>query len=232
MASPVVFRSVEKTYGGLRPLRVRDLQIPSGGITMLVGFDRPTAEVFVNLLTGAALPDKGEVLCFGRPTSAIANSDEWLAFVERFGIVSDRIALLEAMTVTQNLAISFDLSLDPVPPDVLVRVSKLAEESGIGPSSLAVRLADANPLLRARVYLARALALDPMVLVMEHPSSRLSAQDAIDYATTVKVASKRRGLTTIGLLMDERFAKATGGQLLTWQPASGELWKRSSFRFW
>ena len=109
MSDPLVLTDVEKQYGGLRPLRVRDLRVPAGRITMLLGFDRPAAEVFVNLITGASLPDKGEVASLGRPTSAIADSDEWLAFVERFGIVSDRIVLLEAMTVAQNLAISFDL---------------------------------------------------------------------------------------------------------------------------
>ena len=48
---------------------------------MLIGFDRPAAEVFVNLITGASLPDTGEVESLGRPTRAIADSDEWLAFV-------------------------------------------------------------------------------------------------------------------------------------------------------
>ena len=90
---------------------------------MLIGFDRPAAEVFVSLITGAALPDKGEVISLGRPTHDIADSDEWLAFVERFGIVSDRIVLLEAMTVAQNLAISFDLELDPVPARACFRGS-------------------------------------------------------------------------------------------------------------
>ena len=46
-------QNVEKQYGGLRPLRVRDLRMPAGRITMLIGFDRPAAEVFVNLITGA-----------------------------------------------------------------------------------------------------------------------------------------------------------------------------------
>ena len=85
MSDPLVLTDVEKQYGGLRPLRVRDLRVPAGRITMILGFDRPAAEVFVNLITGASLPDKGEVASLGRPTSAIADSDEWLAFVERFG---------------------------------------------------------------------------------------------------------------------------------------------------
>ena len=87
----LILRSVVKQYGGLRPLRVSDLRIHPRATTMLIGFDRPAAEVFVNLMTGAALPDEGEVISLGRPTREIKDSDEWLSFVEQFGIVSDRL---------------------------------------------------------------------------------------------------------------------------------------------
>ena len=232
MPDSLVLTDVEKQYGGLRPLRVRDLRVPAGRVTMLIGFDRPAAEVFVNLITGASLPDKGDVASLGRSTSAIADSDEWLAFVERFGIVSDRIVLLEAMTVAQNLAISFDLNLEPVPPEVMTRVTALAGEVGIDAGRLDTRVGEATPLLRSRIYLARALALDPALLVLEHPTASLSPEDAQTYAGIIKTVSARRNLTTLGLVMDEKFAKGTGGRLLTWQPATGEIRERSKLRFW
>lgn len=230
MQDSLVLKDVEKQYGGLRPLRVRDLRVQAGRITMLVGFDRPTAEVFVNLITGASLPEKGDVASLGRSTAAIANSDDWLVFVERFGIVSDRIVLLEAMTVAQNLAISFDLNLQPVPPEVMTRVIALAAEVGIDARWLDTRVGEAAPLLRSQIYLARALALDPALLVLEHPTANLSPEDAQTYAALVKTVSAKRNLTTIGLLMDEKFAKATGGRLLVWQPATGEMRGRWSLR--
>ncbi len=228
----VIFTNVEKQYGGLRPLRVRDLRVPGGRVTMLIGLDRPAAETFVNLVTGATLPDKGEVHSLGRATSAILNSDDWLVFVERFGIVSDRIVLLDAMSVEQNLAISFDLNLEPVPPAVVERVVALAAEAGIGPDALDMRVADVPPLLRSQIYLARALAFDPAVLILEHPTANLSADEAKTFAAIVKTAAERRNLTTMGLLMDEKFAKATGGRLIFWQPATGEMRERSALRFW
>jgi D-xylose transport system ATP-binding protein len=230
VSDPVVLINVEKQYGGLRPMRVRNLRVPAGRITMLLGFDRPTAEVFVNLITGASLPDTGEVSSLGRLTSAIADSDEWLAFVERFGIVSDRIVLLEGMTVAQNLAMSFDLAIEPVPPPIMAKVVPLAAEVGIDAASLNTRVADAAPLLRAQIFLARALAFDPAVVVLEHPTANLSPDEAKAFAAIVGAVSKRRNLTTIGLLMDERFAKATGGQLLIWQPATGEMKEPWSLR--
>jgi ABC-type transporter Mla maintaining outer membrane lipid asymmetry ATPase subunit MlaF len=219
----LVLTNVEKQYGGLRPLRVRDLRVPEGSVAMLLGFDRPAAEVFVNLITGASLPDRGDVVALGRSTRAIADSDEWLSFVERFGIVSDRIVLLEAMTVAQNLAISFDLDLDPVPPATMTRVAALAAETGMSADTLSSPVAGAPPLLRSQIYLARALALDPAILLMEHPTAHLSPDDAVAFAAIVGKVSAHRGITTIGLLMDQRFAKASGGRLLEWQPATGEV---------
>src|SRR5688572_30644450 len=232
MKAPLILTDVEKQYGGLRPLRVRDLRVPAGRITMLVGFDRPAAEVFVNLITGASLPDKGHVVSLGRATTDIADSNDWLGFVERFGIVSDRIVLLEAMTVAQNLAISFDLNLDPVPPAIMSRVATLAAEVGIDPARLEMPIRDAASLLRSQIYLARALAFSPDVLVLEHPTAHLQPDDGKAFADIVKGVSQKRGLTTIGLLMDERFAKATGGRLLMWQPATGDVTARSKLRFW
>ena len=232
MPDVLVLTDVEKHYGGLRPLRVRHLRVPERSITMLLGFDRPAAEVFVNLITGASLPDKGEVAALGRQTSAIADGDAWLAFVERFGIVSDRVVLLEAMTVAQNLAISFDLDLDPVPPAIMTRVAALAAETGIDSACLAARVADAHPLLRSQIYLARALALDPAIVVLEHPTANLPAADASTFAAIVNRVSAGRGIATIGLLMDEDFAKASGGRLLKWQAATGDLKERSGLKFW
>ena len=231
MPDVLVLKNVEKEYGGLRPLRVRNLIVPDARVTMLVGFDRPSAEALVNIVTGAALPEKGEVVSLGTPTSSIANSDQWLSFVEQFGIVSDRIVLLEGMTVAQNLAISFDLALEPVPEHVMARVNQLAAEVEIPSDILQTRVADVASLVRVQIFLARALAFDPAILILEHPTAHLEPADATQFADIVKRVSAGRRLATVGVLMDEKFAKATGGRLLTWQPATGETRERGWFTF-
>jgi hypothetical protein len=66
------------------------------------------------MATGASLPDRGDVRLFGRSTSAIADSADWLSVVDRFGIVSSRAVLLDALTVVQNLAMPFTLEVDPL----------------------------------------------------------------------------------------------------------------------
>jgi len=127
-AEPVVeMRGVVKKYNALRPLRIAQLAIASGGRVALSGIDAPGAEVMLNLVTGASLPDEGEVRVFGQSTAAVANGDEWLASLDRFGIVSERAVLLEGATLTQNLALPFALEIDPVPPETVQRVELLAD---------------------------------------------------------------------------------------------------------
>src|SRR5437879_5817418 len=95
--------NVRKQYQSLRPLRINDLRIDAGERVAGSGLDAGAAEVLVNLVTGASLPEEGEVRVLGRATSSIADSDDWLASLDRFGIVSPRAVLLDAATVLQNL---------------------------------------------------------------------------------------------------------------------------------
>ena len=55
-------RGVSKDYRSLRPLRIAELDLPPGRSLALLGFDQMMAEVFVDLITGAILPDTGEVI--------------------------------------------------------------------------------------------------------------------------------------------------------------------------
>ena len=228
----LVVRGVQKQYGGLRPLRLRELVVPAEGRVSLVGFDRPSAESFVNLATGATLPDEGEVIVFGEDTRLIADGTEWLTFVERFGILTNRIVLLEGMTVVQNLAMPFTLMLDQIPPPALDQARCLAEEVSLTEETFNTAVGALDPLARARVRLARALALDPAILLAEHPSASLPSHAVAEYAADIVRVAERRGLATVTLTADEDLALALGGRSLLWNPADGVLNERGSWRRW
>jgi len=137
VSTPVLaLDGVIKAYGGLRPLRLRQLRVEAGEHVGLAGFDQTTAELFVNLVTGATLPDEGSVTIFGRATSAITDSTDWLATIEQFGIVSERAVLLEQISAAQNIAMSLTLAIDPMAPDVRAQVESLGEAVGLDAAAL------------------------------------------------------------------------------------------------
>ena len=188
---------IEKRYQSLRPLRLQELTIAAGERVAVSGFDAGAAEVLVNLVTGASLPDRGEVRVLGQLTADIADGDEWLASLDRFGIVSPRGVLLEGATIEQNLAMPLTLQIDPVPPDVAARVAALARACGIeadgegGGAWLQHVTGEAPPHIRARVHLARAVALAPALLVLEHPGADLPTDARAAFAGLRRLGDRR-----------------------------------------
>jgi ABC-type transporter Mla maintaining outer membrane lipid asymmetry ATPase subunit MlaF len=217
---------IAKDYHGLRPLRVERLDVFSGDLVGLLGFDQVSAEVFVNLLTGASLPDNGEVWVFGRRTADVADAADWLTVVDRFGIVSARAVLLDALTPLQNLAMPFTLDVEPLRDDIRVRAEALARESGLPPSmwNRPVGVLDANAQMQIRF--GRALALDPVVVLLEHASAGLDANGTASLAESVRASAATRGTAVLSLGVDERFARAVASRVLRWEPATGTLRER------
>lgn len=218
--------AVAKEYRALRPLRIERLDVAPGDQLAIVGLDRAAAEVFVNLVTGATLPDRGEVTAFGRLTSAIQDSRDWLATLDRFGIVSERAVLLESMSATQNLAVPFSLEIEPPSEAVRVRVEALAGEVGLEPIEWDRPMSDLGPAARLRVRFARALALEPAVLLLEHPNVGLAESDAAGLAPELRAVAERRGMAALTLTVDPRFAAAMAERVLTLEPATGRLVER------
>src|SRR5688572_11964567 len=128
-AEPLVaLHRVVKDYRALRPLRVEHFELLPGESVALLGLDHAAAEVFVNLVTAATLPDAGDVDIFGGPTRSITDSDTWFHSLDRFGILSERVVLVEQLTVEQNLTLPISLEVEQPPADVRTRVQHLADE--------------------------------------------------------------------------------------------------------
>lgn len=229
MPDPVlVIDSVEKRYQGLRPLRLQSLTLLPSERVAIVGLDAGGAEVLVNLVTGASVADRGIVSIMGRNNAEISNGDEWLASLDRFGIVSERAVLLEGATLEQNMAMPFTLQIDPLDPDVAARVEAIARECGIlassdDPGTLQRRAGDVPPEVRARVHLARAIALDPVILVLEHPTAAVPEPARAAYAADLARVTAGRGMATLMLTQDEGFARKVATRTLRLNPATGAL---------
>jgi len=230
VTEPIIdVRGVRKNYGGLRPLRLAALSVAPGERVAILGLDAHAAEVLVNLLTGAALPDEGEVRLFGRATSAISNADDWLMTLDRIGMVSPRAMLAEELTVAQGIAMAFTLSLDPIPDHVAADVQRLAREVGLTAADLLTRISAAETLARARCRLARALATAPAVLVLEHANA-LVPSAAPRFGRDIASLAKARRMAVVALSADEAFAGAVAERVVSLNGATGELETRRGWR--
>jgi ABC-type transporter Mla maintaining outer membrane lipid asymmetry ATPase subunit MlaF len=223
---------VEKRYQALRPLRLQSLTISPGERVAIVGLDAGAAEVLVNLVTGASVADRGTVRVLGRDNAAIAGGDDWLASLDRCGIVSPRAVLLEGSTLEQNLAMPFTLQIDPVAPEIVERVALVAKACGLSTrtskpdeerAGLSRLAGECSAEVRARAHLARAVALDPALLILEHPTAGLPDSAVAAYATDVVRVTDGRRMATLVLTQDQAFAHQVAQRALKWNPANGAL---------
>ena len=222
--APVVrCTGVVKDYRGIRPLRLRELTLATGDRAVLGGFDVIGAESVTNLLNGATLPDEGVVEVFGEVTADIVDGDAWLAALDRFGIVTARAVLLERMTVRQNVALPLTIEIDPVADAMVPQVDALAVEAGIGPEWLERPAHEAPVPVRMRIHLARALAVSPRLLLLEHPTAALEAVDRPAFADDVARVVGQRGLTVLACSQDRDFARRLGAKYLQLHPGTGAL---------
>ena len=228
----LVFDRVVKEYGGLRPLRVANLAVSVGECVALAGLDVPAAETFVLLATGAGLPDQGEVRVMEEATSAITEGDAWLASLDRFGVVSHRASLVDAVTIEQNIAMSYTLSIDPIADDVREKVRALAASVGLDPEDLPKPGAAVTGAARLRAHLARALAHDPVVLLLEHPTLHVDRADAAALGASIAAATRARQTGVLALTDDAELSAGMGARRLKLNPSTGDCApvKRGWFR--
>ena len=226
----VSVRDVVKDYQALRPLRIEELRIGRGDVVSVMGLDAAAAEMLVGLLTGAVLPDSGEVRLFGQATRDVTDSDAWLAMLDGVGIVTDRAVLIGQFSVEQNIAMPFTLAVDPVADEVRPRVAALAADVGLIPGDLKTRVAEARPEVQARVRVARALALNPSLLLVEHPSATLPRESVKPFAAALARVAQARTLAVLAITADEAFASGLGGRVLQHEPVTGALRARASWR--
>jgi ABC-type transporter Mla maintaining outer membrane lipid asymmetry ATPase subunit MlaF len=229
-ASAIHVRNVHKEYGALRPLRVRELDVADGESVALLGFDRAAAEVFVNLITAATVPDVGVIEIFGTPTVDIQDADTWLSSLDRFGIVSERQVLLDEMTVEENLTMPLTMALHDVGSAIRAKVAAVAEEVGLSPDALPQPVAALTAESRMRVRLGRALAPDPQMLLSEHPNASLAGNDNLRFAADYARIVTRRHITSVVMTSEQAFASAVAARVLTLQPATGELKPLTAWR--
>lgn len=227
----VQLRNVVKDFRGLRPLRIDVLDVRAGQLLAIVGVDQAMAEVLVDLITAAIAPDTGDVVVFGQSTRAISDRDAWLTTLDQFGLLTERAVLLDQLTVEQNLALPFSLALDDLSSAVREQVSTLAAEIGLA-GKLTEQTGALSPALRLRVRLGRALALNPRVLLAEHPNATLSDSEQGPFAADLARILRARHAAGVVLTADQDFARAAADEVFALQLATGTLKPSTGWRRW
>jgi phospholipid/cholesterol/gamma-HCH transport system ATP-binding protein len=167
----ISMRDVSVSYGRRRVLDRVDLDICRGEILVLLGGSGSGKSTLLKHVLGLAKPDSGTITVNGVDITSCSQSD-LVAVRRRIGVAFQAAALFNSLTVEDNVAL---------PLRELTRLADSTIKLVVWMKLIAVGLADAGSLyptelsggMRKRAALARAMALDPEILILDKPSAGL-----------------------------------------------------------
>jgi phospholipid/cholesterol/gamma-HCH transport system ATP-binding protein len=172
-ASPAIdIRQVTKSFGAQRVLDGVSFQVRRGETLAVLGRSGTGKSVLLRIIIGLQAPDSGEALILGKNMSS-ASAEEISEVRTQMGFLFQHAALYDSLTVEENVA--FPLvhhRHDMSPSEKRDRVKDLLHEVGLDGHSDKMP-SDISGGMQKRVGLARALALDPLILLLDEPTAGL-----------------------------------------------------------
>jgi sulfate/thiosulfate transport system ATP-binding protein len=159
---------IVKRFGDFTALDGVSVDVPSGSLTALLGPSGSGKSTLLRVIAGLETPDEGKVVLAGEDVTRVAPQERGVGFVFQ------HYAAFKHMTVWENVAFGLKIRRRPR-AEVKQRVAELLELVQLA------RLGDRYPAQlsggqRQRMGLARALAVDPKVLLLDEPFGALDAR--------------------------------------------------------
>ena len=189
------------------------LTIPQGETLVLLGRSGSGKTTLLKLINGILLPSKGEVLVQDRSTS------QWDPIRLRRGIgyVIQDAGLFPHFTVAENVALVPSLERW-APPRIAARVEEMLQLVGLDPREYAKRRPrELSGGQRQRVGVARALAADPPILLMDEPFGALDPVTRAELQREFSALARRLGKTIVFVTHDLREALLLASRIVLLQ---------------
>jgi phospholipid/cholesterol/gamma-HCH transport system ATP-binding protein len=173
-----------------------DLRVARGEMVSLVGGSGSGKTTLLRHLIGLTRPAAGHVRLFGEPMLS-GNTQQQRARRRRFGVLFQQGALFSALTVAQNIA--FPLRELGVATDAEIRdlVAQKMAMVELEPAHALLMPAELSGGMVKRVALARALALEPELLLLDEPTSGLDPDRSALFVELIRALHQRLHLTVV-----------------------------------
>jgi phospholipid/cholesterol/gamma-HCH transport system ATP-binding protein len=168
----VELRDVDMVFGRGQVLRNINLTIPRGQTLVIIGESGCGKTVLLKTIIGLVKPTRGQVLFDGQDLARLSDA-ELTRQRTRFGFVFQQAALFDSMTIGQNVSFPLREHTKKTPAQIREVVLLRLAEVGLPESVMRKKPAELSGGMRKRVGLARALALDPELVLYDEPTTGL-----------------------------------------------------------
>jgi sulfate transport system ATP-binding protein len=195
MTDAIVVRGANKHYGDFAALDNVDFEVPSGSLTALLGPSGSGKSTLLRAIAGLDLPDTGSITINGRDVTHISPQRRGIGFVFQ------HYAAFKHLTVRDNVAFGLKIRKKPK-AEIKEKVDNLLEVVGLA----GFQTRYPNQLSggqRQRMALARALAVDPEVLLLDEPFGALDAKVREDLRAWLRRLHDEVHVTTVLVTHDQ-----------------------------
>jgi phospholipid/cholesterol/gamma-HCH transport system ATP-binding protein len=205
------FDSVSKSFGSLNVLDGVSFEIQPGEAFCLLGRSGTGKSVTLKHLIGLIRPDAGQIFVEGEEISRFEGAD--LARVrKRMGYLFQYSALFDSVSVGENVAFPLRRHSKLSDGEIRRRAQAMLERVGL-PDVYQKMPADISGGMRKRAGLARALVLNPAILLVDEPSSGLDPITSVEIDDLLLDLKTREGTTLVVVTHNIPSARRIGDQL-------------------
>jgi sulfate transport system ATP-binding protein len=191
-------KSVSKQFGEFTALHDVTLEVPEGSLTALLGPSGSGKSTLLRIIAGLEDPDRGQVMIDGSDVTAARPQERGIGFVFQ------HYAAFAHMSVFENVAFGLRIRKRPR-EEVTARVDELLALVGLT-AWARQRPAQLSGGQRQRMALARALAVDPHVLLLDEPFGALDANVRAELRRWLRRLHDEQGVTTVLVTHDQEEA--------------------------
>ena len=199
---PVVVsvRGVEKAYDGQPVLRGVTFDIFRGAINVIIGGSGAGKSVLTRQILRLERPDKGQILIEGQDIVPL-NDWELIPVRRKLGMVFQFGALFDSMSVFDNVAFPLREHTRMSPRQVKERVMQRLEDLKVAPAAQKLP-GQISGGMQKRTALARALVLEPEILIYDEPTSGLDPVSSRMVDELIAETSEKFGVTSLVITHD------------------------------
>jgi phospholipid/cholesterol/gamma-HCH transport system ATP-binding protein len=184
-----------KTLGGQPVLRGLDLTIPAGKLTTIIGKSGGGKSVLLKHMIGLMQPDRGEVWVDGTEISHLKGR-ALNEVRKRFAMLFQSAELFDSLTVFENVAFPLREKLQLKGPEIARRVEEKLEQVGLAQMGHKYP-AELSGGMKQRAGLARALVMDPEIILFDEPTTGLDPLLAKSIHDLIVATQKKFGFTAV-----------------------------------
>ena len=212
MTPAVRLQEVTKAFGTRCVLDHVSFDVPPGTACCVLGRSGTGKSVTLKHIVGLMKPDSGNVLVFGEDVPSLSRRD--LARVRKgIGFLFQNAALFDSISVGENVAFPMRRHTTLSEGDIRDRVQQKLESVGLGNEANKMP-ADLSGGMRKRAGLARAMALDPKLLLVDEPSAGLDPITADEIDQLLLHLKQEQHTTLVVVTHNIPSARTIGDELL------------------